>query len=29
MQKGFNIAQQAEACHKVMQALGYNEYGTS
>jgi pimeloyl-ACP methyl ester carboxylesterase len=28
VQKGFNIAQHAEACHKVMSALGYDQYGT-
>lgn len=26
-QRGFNIAKYAEACHKVMLALGYDEYG--
>jgi hypothetical protein len=26
-QKGFGVAKQAEAVHKVMLALGYNEYG--
>jgi pimeloyl-ACP methyl ester carboxylesterase len=25
--KGFNFDQHAEACHKLMLALGYNEYG--
>jgi hypothetical protein len=28
-EKGFNIDQHAEACHKLMQILGYNEYGQS
>lgn len=27
-QKGFAIGQYAEACHKVMLALGYDQYGT-
>lgn len=26
-QKGFGVTQHAEACHKLMLALGYNEYG--
>lgn len=27
--RGFSIAQYAEACHKVMLALGYDQYGKS
>lgn len=27
--KGFNVDQHAETCHKLMQALGYDEYGQS
>ncbi|KAF7196640.1 putative epoxide hydrolase [Pseudocercospora fuligena] len=28
LKRGFNVARYAEACHKVMLALGYNEYVT-
>ena len=27
LKPGFNLGHYAETCHKVMQALGYNEYG--
>lgn len=27
--KGFALGQYAEACHRLMQSLGYNKYGDS
>jgi hypothetical protein len=27
IQKGFNVPQYAEVCHKLMLLLGYSEYG--
>ena len=27
--KGFGLGQYAEACHRLMQLLGYNRYGST
>ena len=27
--KGFGLGQYAQACHRLMQLLGYNRYGSS
>jgi len=27
--KGFGLGQYAEACHRLMQLLGYNRYGAT
>jgi hypothetical protein len=27
--KGFGLGEYAEACHRLMQSLGYNKYGDS